>query len=62
MLDKDVCPKCKRWALDMDTLECDFCGSKFRVCSACNGSGHYDNDGSPECAGCDGTGLEEVGG
>ena len=25
-------------------------------CGACNGSGHYDNDGSPPCGCCDGTG------
>ena len=27
-------------------------------CSACNGSGRYDNNGSPACGGCDGTGKE----
>lgn len=33
-------------------------GWKTRSCSACSGSGYYDNDGSPACGGCDGTGLE----
>jgi hypothetical protein len=27
-----------------------------RPCPACNGSGHYDNTGSPRCASCSGTG------
>jgi hypothetical protein len=31
-------------------------GWKLRVCTACNGSGHYDNDGSPACDECDGSG------
>jgi len=33
-------------------------GWKLRPCLACNGSGYYDNDGSPECSSCDGTGME----
>ena len=33
-------------------------GWKLRNCGACNGSGHYDNTGSPECGCCDGTGKE----
>ncbi len=33
-------------------------GWKLRKCIACAGSGYYDNDGSPKCAGCDGTGKE----
>lgn len=33
-------------------------GWRRRPCVACGGSGHYDNDGSPPCAGCDGTGWE----
>lgn len=33
-------------------------GWKQRPCTACNGSGRYDNDNSPPCAGCDGTGKE----
>ena len=31
---------------------------KERPCTACNGSGYYDNDGSSPCEGCDGTGKE----
>ena len=31
---------------------------KERPCTACNGSGYYDNDGSPPCGACDGTGKE----
>lgn len=31
---------------------------KQRDCSACNGSGKYDNCGSPDCGACDGTGKE----
>jgi DnaJ-class molecular chaperone len=34
-------------------------GWKQRPCSACNGSGRYDSDGSPACGGCDGTGKEK---
>lgn len=33
-------------------------GWKLRACSACNGSGYYDHDGSPECDACDGSGKE----
>lgn len=33
-------------------------GWKLRNCTACNGSGHYDNDGAPPCSGCDGSGKE----
>jgi DnaJ-class molecular chaperone len=33
-------------------------GWKLRICTACNGSGHYDNTGSPPCGACDGTGKE----
>lgn len=29
-------------------------------CVACNGSGHYDSNGSPPCGACDGTGVEQV--
>jgi DnaJ-class molecular chaperone len=31
-------------------------GWKMRPCSACNGSGHYDHNGSPPCGSCEGTG------
>ncbi len=31
---------------------------KPKVCTACNGSGHYDHDGAPKCGACNGTGLE----
>lgn len=31
---------------------------KQRKCSACNGSGYYDHNGSPQCGACDGTGKE----
>lgn len=33
-------------------------GWKQRPCTACNGSGRYDHDGSPPCGGCRGTGRE----
>jgi len=33
-------------------------GWKEQDCTACNGSGYYDNNGSPECGACDGTGKE----
>lgn len=33
-------------------------GWKQRPCTACNGSGYYDNNGSPPCGACDGTGKE----
>ena len=29
---------------------------KLIICIACNGSGHYDNTGSPKCSSCNGTG------
>ena len=32
---------------------------KIRMkCIACNGSGRYDNNGSPRCASCNGSGTE----
>jgi len=31
---------------------------KLRSCTACNGSGHYDHNGSPPCGSCNGTGKE----
>lgn len=31
-------------------------GRKLVVCTACNGSGRYDNTGSPACGCCGGTG------
>ena len=33
-------------------------GWKQRKCTACNGSGRYDHNGSPRCSGCNGTGRE----
>jgi len=33
-------------------------GKKLVRCSACNGSGYYDHNGSPLCASCNGTGRE----
>lgn len=33
-------------------------GWKQRACSACNGSGYYDDNGSPKCGACEGTGKE----
>jgi DnaJ-class molecular chaperone len=33
-------------------------GWKERTCTACNGSGHYDHNGSPPCGCCAGTGKE----
>lgn len=38
-------------------------GWKSISCTACNGSGHYDNTvrgRTPECSSCDGTGKERV--
>jgi RecJ-like exonuclease len=35
-------------------------GWKEIPCTACNGSGYYDNNGSPKCGSCDGTGTEKV--
>jgi len=31
-------------------------GWKLHKCGACNGSGYYDNNGSPKCGACNGTG------
>ena len=31
-------------------------GRKLVKCVACNGSGRYDHNGSPDCWSCDGTG------
>lgn len=33
-------------------------GWKQQDCTACNGSGRYDHNGSPECSSCEGTGKE----
>ena len=32
--------------------------NKLKTCTACNGSGYYDHNGSPPCGACDGTGKE----
>lgn len=37
-------------------------GWKLKTCTACSGSGYYDNDGSPDCGSCDGTGKERYAG
>ena len=34
-------------------------GWKKRPCTACNGSGRYDHNGSPKCASCNGMGKEK---
>lgn len=34
-------------------------GHQQRNCTACSGSGYYDNNGSPKCSSCDGTGKEK---
>lgn len=31
-------------------------GVKRHICGACNGSGRYDNNGSPKCGACEGEG------
>ncbi len=31
-------------------------GWKLKTCTACNGSGYYDDNGSPDCWCCNGTG------
>lgn len=33
-------------------------GWKLVKCGACNGSGKYDTNGSPDCSWCNGTGTE----
>ena len=33
-------------------------GWKLRPCTACNGSGYYDHNGSPKCSSCNGIGKE----
>ena len=35
-------------------------GWKQQRCTACNGSGIYDHNGSPPCGACDGSGKELV--
>ncbi len=35
-------------------------GWRMVKCTACNGSGYYDHNGSPRCGSCDGTGKERV--
>lgn len=36
-------------------------GLKLVRCTACNGSGRYDHNGSPPCGACDGTGRQREG-
>lgn len=33
--------------------------NKDNKCIACNGSGYYDNTGSPLCESCNGTGIKQ---
>ena len=40
-------------------LEKNVWGWKERPCVACNGTGHYDAEGAPYCAACDGSGKEK---
>lgn len=35
-------------------------GHRLVKCSACNGSGYYDHNGSPPCGACGGTGKERI--
>lgn len=35
-------------------------GVGLETCTACNGSGHYDHNGSPACSSCDGTGKRRM--
>ena len=35
-------------------------GWKLVPCTACNGSGHYDHNGSPKCGACEGTGKMRI--
>ena len=35
-------------------------GWKEVKCNACNGSGYYDHDESPDCDCCEGTGKEKI--
>lgn len=35
-------------------------GWKSIICTACSGSGYYDNHGCPRCSSCNGTGKERV--
>lgn len=35
-----------------------FVEEKVLPCLACNGTGHYDNTGSPKCESCNGTGKK----
>jgi len=35
-------------------------GWKNIKCIACNGNGRYDNNGSPKCSSCEGTGKIKV--
>lgn len=34
-------------------------GWKEGLCTACNGTGYYDHNGSPKCVACNGTGKEK---
>jgi DnaJ-class molecular chaperone len=49
----------ERKQLRKDYYEKYIKGWKTRACVACNGSGHYDHNGSPKCGGCDGSGKEK---
>jgi len=33
-------------------------GWRLRKCTACDGTGRFDNTGSPKCTACNGTGKE----
>ncbi|TYO65477.1 hypothetical protein FXV83_16205 [Bradyrhizobium hipponense] len=46
----------ERKALRRQHFEQNVKGWKLVKCSACNGSGYYDNDGSPPCSACNGRG------
>ena len=48
----------ERTAKRKERYEKEVKGWKQRPCGACNGSGKYDNHGSPPCGACNGTGRE----
>lgn len=48
-------------ASDWTSLELKIIAQHTEKCTACNGSGRYDNTGSPPCGACNGSGRQVKG-
>lgn len=62
MAKDDYLTEYQRGQKDMRTRAEQACydADEETTCSACNGSGRYDHNGSPKCGACDGEGTNKT--